>query len=111
MTAISKIQVSFGTLPRRCSPRWNPSEPLSHCLPRERHVGERLRNVRIVVPVAIPRPADAGVQHFAIAPQFLEARTIDSPDVAILRRHMPYIRKARQPPPRTRPPQRPAPCA
>src|ERR1019366_8217945 len=53
--------------------------PLSHRLRRERHVREHLRNVRIVVPVAIPRPAGARVEHFAIASQLLKARTIDAP--------------------------------
>src|ERR1035437_9718636 len=81
---------------------------LSPGLPRERHVGGTLRNARIVVPVAIPRPANARVQHLAIAPHLLKARTIDAPHIAILRRQRPSIRNIRQPAPRERQFHRPA---
>src|ERR1017187_9048272 len=63
----------------RIGVRWT----LSHRLPRERLVGEHLRNVRIVMPVPIPRPARARVQHFPIPAQLLKTRTIDAPHIEI----------------------------
>ena len=53
---------------------------------RERNIGKYLGDVRIVMPVAIPRPARARVERLTVAPDFLEARTIDPPHVAIPRR-------------------------
>ena len=59
---------------------------LPHRLRGERHVREDLRDVRIVMTVAVPRPPDTRIQHFSVRTEFLEARTIDPPDIAILRR-------------------------
>src|ERR1017187_9920488 len=62
------------------------SRDLIHRSRRKGHIGENFRDVRIVVAVAVPRPAGAWVQHFAVPSDLLEARAVDAPDVAVLGR-------------------------
>src|SRR5215831_3608309 len=55
--------------------------------------------MRVVVPVLVPRPSDARVQHLAIPAQLLEARAVDAPNVAIFRRKRAAVRDVDQPAP------------
>ena len=59
---------------------------LADGLRRERDIRKDLGNMRIVMPVLVPGPTHAGIQIFAISPDLLEARCIDPPHIAIIRR-------------------------
>ena len=52
----------------------------------ERHVRKYFGDVRIVMAVAIPRPADAGIEHLAVFADLLKAAAIDTPDITVVRR-------------------------